>query len=102
MKTIFLIGALWGAGGFAAHSQTIAAMTEQLIELKIFEQTTANGYQLMGAGVDSIGQITDAEYQLHLNYFGSLDLVNPNLNADPSIIDELNNLALEIKKLLYD
>jgi hypothetical protein len=102
MKKIFLIGALMGAGTLAAHSQTIATMAEQLIELKIFEQTTANGYQLMSSGVDSISQITDAEYQLHLNYFGSLDLINPNLGADPSIIDELNNLALEIKKLLYD
>ena len=102
MKKIFLIGAFWGAGALAAHSQAIATMTEQLIELKLYEQTTANGYQLMGSGVDSIGQITDAEYQLHSNYFGSLASINPNLGVDPSIIDELNNLALQIKKLLYD
>jgi hypothetical protein len=94
--------ALWGAGTFTADSQTIEAMTAQLIELKLFERSTADGYQLMTSGVDSIGQITENEYQFHQNYFGSLDLVNPSLGVDASIIDQLNNLALQIKKLLYD
>jgi len=102
MKKIFLIGALVGGWTLHARSQTITVMTEQLVELKLLEHDTEDGYQVMTTGVDSIGQITYAEYQLHLNYFGSLDLINPNISVDPSILDELNNLALQIKKLLYD
>jgi hypothetical protein len=102
MKKIFLIGALVGGWTLHARSQTITAMAEQLVELKLLEHDTQDGYQVMATGVDSIGEITDAEYQLHLNYFGSLDSISPNLGVDPSIIVELNNLALQIKKLLYD
>ena len=100
MKWILFICVLMGAEQM--NAQTLTVMAEQLAELKLLERTTADGYQVMGSGVDSIGQITDAEYQLHSNYFGSLDGINPNLGVDPSIIDELNNLALQIKKLLYD
>jgi hypothetical protein len=102
MKKIFLIGALVGGWTLHARSQTITAMTEQLVQLKLLEQDTQDGYQVMTTGVDSIGQITNTEYQLHLSYFGSLDEINPNLGVDPSIIDELNILALQIKQLLYD
>jgi hypothetical protein len=94
--------ALWGAGTFTADSQTIEAMTAQLIELKLFERSTADGYQLMTSGVDSIGQITENEYQFHQNYFGSLDELNPNLGVDPATIKKLNDLVLEIKNLLYE
>jgi hypothetical protein len=102
MKRLLLIGALRGAGTLTAHSQTIEAMTAQLIELKLFEHSTAVGYQLMTSGLDSIGQITDNEYQLHQDHFNSLDLINPNLGADPAIIGKLQDLTLQIKKLLYD
>ena len=81
-----------------AHSQTIAAMTEQLIELKLFERSTLNSYQLMSGGLDSIGQITEDEYLLHVNYFSSLDELNPNLGVDPAIIKKLNDLVLPDQK----
>jgi hypothetical protein len=102
MKRLLFIGALSGAGAHAAHSQTIAALTEQLIELKLFERSTLNSYQLMSTGLDSIGQITDDEYLLHVNYFSSLDELNPNLGVDPATVKKLNDLVLEIKKLLHE
>ncbi len=102
MKRLLFIGALSGAGAHTAHSQTIAAMTEQLIELKLFERTTLNSYQLMSGGLDSIGQSTEDEYLLHVNYFSSLDELNPNLGVDPATIKKLNDLVLEIKQLLYE
>jgi|ERR1700683_2762395 hypothetical protein len=102
MKRLLFIGALSGAGAHAAHSQTLAAMTEQLIELKLFEHSTINSYQLMSSGLDSIGQITEDEYLLHVNYFSSLDDLNSNLGVDQATIKKLNALVLEIKKLLYE
>jgi hypothetical protein len=102
MKRLLFIGALSGAGAHAAHSQTIEAMTEQLIELKLFERNTLNSYQLMSDGLDSIGQTTDDVYLLHVNYFSSLDELNPNLGVDPSTIKKLNDLVLQIKQLLYE
>jgi hypothetical protein len=100
MKRLLFIGALAGAGAKTAHSQTIAAMTEQLIELKLFERSTINSYQQMSDGLDSIGKINQGEYLLHVNYFSSLDQLNPNLGVDPATIKKLNDLVLEIKKLL--
>ena len=101
MKRLLFIGVLSGAGARTAHSQTIATMTEQLIELKLFERSTVNSYQLMSGGLDSIGQITNDEYLLHVNYFSSLDNLNPNLGVDPATIKKLNALVVEIQKLLY-
>jgi hypothetical protein len=101
MKRLLFIGALSGAGAQTAHSQTIAAMTEQLIELKLFERSTLNSYQLMSSGLDSIGKVTNNEYLLHVNYFTSLDELNPNLGVDQATIKKLNDLVLEIKNLLY-
>src|SRR5580692_5580509 len=102
MKRLLFIGALSGAGAHTAHSQTIAAMTEQLIELKLFERSTLNSYQLMSSGLDSIGQSANGEYLLHVNYFSSLDELNPNLGIDPAITKKLNDLVSEIKNLLYE
>ena len=57
MKRVLFLVALWGGGAFAARSQTVAAMAEQLVELKLLEQSTASGYQTMTTGVDTISQI---------------------------------------------
>ena len=102
MKRLLFIGALSGAGARAAHAQTIAAMTEQLVELNLFRRSTMTGYHVLSSGLDSIGMINDQEYLLHVNYFQSLDLVNPSLGVDPAKAKRLNNLLLEIKALLYD
>lgn len=102
MKRLLFIGALSGAGARAAHSQTIAAMTEQLVELNLFRRSTMTGYHVLSSGLDSIGTMNDREYLLHVNYFQSLDLVNPNILANSEKVKRLNILMLEIKALLYD
>ena len=86
MKLFFLISALLGAGALTAHAQTITVMAEQLAELKLFEKTATVGYELMTTGLDSIGQINDKEYQLHADYFRSLDAVKPVLDNDPLLV----------------
>jgi hypothetical protein len=102
MKRLLFFGALSGAGARAAHSQTIAAMTEQLVELNLFKRSTVTGYHVLSSGLDSIGTINDREYLLHVNYFQSLDALNPNLDVDPEKVKRLNQLMLDIKALLYD
>ena len=66
-------------------------MAEQLGELEIFRQTTAQGYQIETAGVDSIGLITNDEFQLHQAYYGSLWAINPAFHNDTELT-ELRNL----------
>ena len=102
MKRLLFIGALSGANARAAHAQTIAAMTEQLVELNAFNRATVSGYHLLSNGLDSIGTVNEREYLLHVNWFQSLDVLNPNLGVDPARIKKLNNLILDIKELLYD
>jgi hypothetical protein len=102
MKRLLFIGALSGAGAREAHSQTIAAMTEQLAELKVFNRTTVAGYHLLSSGLDTISTVNDREYLLHVNYFQSLDALNPGLGVDAEKVRRLNSLILDIKALLYD
>ncbi|HXD77597.1 MAG TPA: hypothetical protein VN616_07300 [Puia sp.] len=88
MKRIPLTGVLTGAlvalfmavQPCTARGQTVAAMAEQLVQLKLLEQTTADGYRLMTGGLDSIGGITGNEYRLHADYFTSLAVIKPALN----------------------
>jgi hypothetical protein len=98
MKRLFLISALVGARALA-HGQTITAMTEQLIELKLLEQTTATGYQTMTSGVDSIGKITayDPEIKMPLKGFHARIIrKEPELRNEklPVIIHPINTSAL--------
>jgi hypothetical protein len=102
MKRLLFIGALSGVNARVAHAQTIAAMTEQLVELNMFKRSAVTGYHLLSSGLDTIGTINDREYLLHVNYFQSLNELNPSFDVDPEKIQRLNNLILDIKALLYD
>src|SRR5579872_7316603 len=99
MKRLFLIAALAGGGTFPAHSQSIAAMAEQLVELKLLEQTTGDGYQLMTDGLDSIGEISANEYALHTDYFTSLGIIKPAVNDDPVLQSLRETQSLLIQQL---
>lgn len=85
MKRLLLISALCGAWPLLSPAQTITVMTEQLAELEIFRQTTAQGYQIETTGVDSIGQITNDEFQQHQAWYASLGAVNPSFNNDAKL-----------------
>ena len=85
MKYFFLICTLWGTGSLPTHAQTIAALTEQLAALQALAHTVEHGYQLIGSGLQTIGQITNGEFQLHREYFGSLSAVSPAVDNDPKL-----------------
>jgi hypothetical protein len=83
MKQILIFFALMSVG--KCHAQSLAAMAEQLTALRTLQQSTTQGYQIMGSGLDSIGQITNAEYHLHQAYFGSLAAVSPAVSNDAKL-----------------
>jgi hypothetical protein len=97
MKRLLIICALMGAR--VSHGQTISVMAGQVAELKVFEHTLGKGYQLMTAGLDSIGGITDDEYQLHLAYFQSLGVIKPNLDEDAVVVALRNLQAALVQRL---
>lgn len=85
MKRLLLLSTLCGVWPLLSPAQAITVMTEQLAELEIFRQTTAQGYQIETTGVDSIGQITNDEFQLHQAYYGSLAAINPSFTSDAEV-----------------
>ena len=95
MKRILIFCALWGAGGLACHAQTLEVMAEQLAALQTLQQSTTQGYQIIGSGLDSIGQITDGEYQLHQVYFAALGEVSPAVKNDAQLT-ALRNLQAQL------
>jgi hypothetical protein len=77
------------------HAQTLEVMAEQLAALRTLQQSTTQGYQIMDSGLDSIGQITNGEYQLHQTYFGSLAAVSPAVTNDAQLT-VLRNLQTQL------
>lgn len=102
MKRLLFIGALSGAGAREAYAQTMATMTRQMVELKLFNRATVSSYNLYTEGLDSISVVGEKEYLLHVNYFQSLDELSPNIGVDQKKIARLKFLVDEIKTLLYD
>jgi hypothetical protein len=70
-------------------------MAEQLAALRTLQQSTTQGYQILGSGLDSIGQITNGEYVLHQAYFSSLGEVSPAVMNDVKLA-ALKSLQLQL------
>jgi hypothetical protein len=102
MRRLLLISALCGAWPLLSPAQTITVMTEQLAELEVFRQTTAQGYQIETTGVDSIGQITNDEFQLHQTYYGSLAAINPSFNNDARLTALRNLQSYLVQQIQAD
>jgi hypothetical protein len=99
MKQIILICALCGAVSLATHAQTITVLTEQLAALQELRHTVEQGYRLVTGGLQTIGQITNGEFQLHQAYFGSLSGVNPALDNDPKLTALRNLQATLVQQI---
>ena len=102
MRRLLLISALCGAWPLLSSAQTISVITEQLAELEIFRQTTAQGYQIETTGVDSIGQITNDEFQLHQAWYGSLEAINPSFNSDEELTALRNLQSYLVQRIQAD
>lgn len=87
MKQLLLTGLLCAAGWLPTHAQSLnAELTAQITALQTLEHTVQQGYRLVTNGLQTIGGISEDEYQLHSGYFGSLSTVKPVLSADPTVV----------------
>ena len=72
-------------GIFSQGTTELKNNAAQIIALQALGATNQEGYEALEAGLTNIGDIHDAEYVLHENYFASLAAVNPQLAAMPEV-----------------
>jgi|SRR5579872_5111774 len=75
----FLLSTLLAGSLLTGHTQRLQTWLEQLAALQSLQQTIHEGYQLVESGLNTIGDLKTAEYQLHSDYYHSLKMVNPKL-----------------------
>jgi hypothetical protein len=61
------------------NTRIFIALIKQLTALSLLHQTVNQGYSTTNNGLQNIGGVANAEYQLHATYFGSLEKINPAL-----------------------
>jgi hypothetical protein len=61
------------------NTRILIALIKQLAALAVLHQTVHQGYSTTNNGLQNIGGLTNAEYQLHATHFNSLEKVNPAL-----------------------
>src|SRR5258708_1364066 len=70
---------------FSQKKTLIKYLTQQIAALESLESDVKKGYSIATGGLGNIGGIKGAEYQLHQNYFLSLNAVNPAVRNDPDL-----------------
>ena len=99
MKQFLIICVLCDAGALASHAQTLETMAEQLVALQALQNSTTQGYSLMTEGLDSIGRITDDEFQMHQTYFSSQAAIDPALTQEQILSALVDLLGLQIRQI---
>ena len=99
MKRAIIIGAL--CCGFAArsHAQALSTYAAELAALQGLEKTTDQGYEDETSGLGQIGDIRQGEFTLHSGYYTGLRTVNPQLIADPKLVELRNQLTRLVARL---
>jgi hypothetical protein len=98
MKTCFLIllvvvsaatgGRAQLLGGFFDQGATeLKDYAAQIAALQLYIHKAQQGYRILESGLAGIGNIHQAEYDLHQAYFGGLAAVNPKITAMPEIAE---------------
>jgi hypothetical protein len=57
-------------------------LAEQIAALRSYTELLQQGYEMVGNGLDTIGNIKDADLTMHADYFKSLETVNPIVAGD--------------------
>jgi len=83
MKTIVIIISFVLIGS-PVFSQT-EVMIEQIIKLKTYLSWLKKGYDIANKGLTLIGDIKHGDFNLHKDYFNSLEQVNPQIKGDVKI-----------------
>jgi hypothetical protein len=77
-----------GAGNFFSQSETdIRSMSEQIAALQTYIEIAGKGYGIAKKGLAIIGDLKKGEFDLHSSYFGSLRIVNPNIQGYSRVCD---------------
>jgi hypothetical protein len=83
MKAMIIIISLVLIGS-PVFSQT-DVMIEQIIKLKTYLSWLKKGYDIANKGLTLIGDIKHGDFNLHKDYFNSLEQVNPQIKGDVKI-----------------
>lgn len=73
-------------GGFFDQGATeLKEYAAQIAALQLYIKKAQQGYRIVRSGLTDIGNIHQAEYDLHRGYFGSLAAVNPKIAGMPEV-----------------
>jgi hypothetical protein len=80
---IILIVVLLGNGAFSQNRATV--ILEQIAKFEVYLSYLKKGYDIVNKGLTLIGDIKHGDFNLHKDYFNSLDQVNPQIKSDVKI-----------------
>ena len=72
-------------GIFNQGATELKEYAKQIAALQLLIDRSETGYEIEETGLDSVGNITGAEYGLHQDYFGSLGVVKPAVAGMPEL-----------------
>jgi hypothetical protein len=70
------------AGILDQNATQLKYLAEQIAALRSYTAVLQQGYEMVGGGLDKIGNIKDADLTMHADYFKSLETVNPAVAGD--------------------
>lgn len=79
---------------FHQKKTQISYLIEQIAALQVYATYVEKGYLIADEGLKAIGSIKKGDFNLHENYFSSLEKVNPNIKSYWKIADII---SLQIK-----
>ena len=72
--------------GSQAFSQNkIVVMMEQIAKYEVYLSYLKKGYDIVNKGLTLIGDIKRGDWNMHQDYFNSLEIVNPQIKSDARI-----------------
>lgn len=75
---------------FRQKRTQIRYLVQQIAALQVYIELGKKGYGIYKDGLTLIGDIKDGEFNLHKNYFASLDAVNPHIMNMREVQEMLN------------
>lgn len=65
----------------------LAELQEQIAALQVYAATLQSGYHVVNNSLQSVDQISEADFSLHAGYFSSLDEVSPAVSTEVQVAD---------------
>jgi len=97
MGLLLLVRAAWTqaqflGGIFSQGTTELKNSAAQILALQSLNASSQDDYEALAAGLTNIGDIHDAEYALHRQYFAGLQAVNPQIAGLPVVKDIVNTV----------